>query len=130
LADNVGEIYFDLPLVKKMRQLVDVKYVVKPSPVQNDATAEDVKEAGLEGEFGAVITTGMASPGVILDLASNQFRQEFKAADLVFAKGMGNYESLSELPEEGKVFYCLMAKCRPVANSLGISLNSYVAMLR
>jgi len=43
---------------------------------------------------------------------------------------MGNYESLSELPEEGKVFYCLMAKCRPVANSLGISLNSYVAMLR
>jgi uncharacterized protein with ATP-grasp and redox domains len=130
LADNVGEIYFDLPLVKKMRQLVDVKYVVKPSPVQNDATAEDVKEAGLEGEFGAVMTTGVASPGVILDLASNQFRQEFKVADLVFAKGMGNYESLSELPEEGKVFYCLMAKCRPVANSLGISLNSYVAMLR
>lgn len=130
LADNVGEIYFDLPLVKKMRQLVDVKYVVKPSPVQNDATVEDVKEAGLEGEFGVVMTTGVASPGVILDLASNQFRQEFKAADLVFAKGMGNYESLSELPEEGKVFYCLMAKCRPVANSLGISLNSYVAMLR
>jgi len=130
LADNVGEIYFDLPLVKKMRQLVDVKYVVKPSPVQNDATAEDVNEAGLEGEFGAVMTTGVASPGVILNLASNQFRQEFKAADLVFAKGMGNYESLSELPEEGKVFYCLMAKCRPVANSLGISLNSYVAMLR
>jgi len=130
LADNVGEIYFDLPLVKKMRQLVDVKYVVKPSPVQNDATAEDVKEAGLEGEFGVVMTTGVASPGVILDLASNQFRQEFKAADLVFAKGMGNYESLSELPKEGKVFYCLMAKCRPVANSLGIPLNSYVAMLR
>jgi hypothetical protein len=130
LADNVGEIYFDLPLVKKMRQLVDVKYVVKPSSVQNDATVEDVKEAGLEGEFGTVMTTGMASPGVILDLASNQFRQEFKAADLVFAKGMGHYESLSELPEEGKVFYCLMAKCRPVANSLGIPLNSYVAMLR
>jgi len=130
LADNVGEIYFDLPLVKKMRQLVDVKYVVKPSPVQNDATVEDVKEAGLEGEFGAVMTTGIASPGVILDLASDQFRQEFKTADLVFAKGMGHYESLSELPEEGKVFYCLMAKCRPVANSLGIPLNSYVAMLR
>jgi len=130
LADNIGEIYFDLPLVKKMRQLVDVKYVVKPSPVQNDATVEDVKEAGLEGEFGTVMTTGMASPGVILDLASNQFRQEFKTADLVFAKGMGHYEALSELPEEGKVFYCLMAKCRPVANSLGIPLNSYVAMLR
>lgn len=130
LADNVGEIYFDLPLVKRMRQLVDVKYVVKPSPVQNDATVEDVKEAGLEGEFGVVITTGVASPGVILDWASEQFRREFEAADLVFAKGMGHYESLSELPGQGRVFYCLMAKCRPVANSLGIPLNSYVAMLR
>jgi len=130
LADNIGEIYFDLPLVKKMRQLVDVKYVVKPSPVQNDATVEDVKQAGLEGEFGTVMTTGTVSPGVILDLASNQFKQEFKAADLVFAKGMGHYEALSELPEDGKVFYCLMAKCRPVANSLGMPLNSYVAMLR
>ncbi|MBA7507720.1 hypothetical protein ES706_06440 [subsurface metagenome] len=130
LADNVGEIYFDLPLVKKMRQLVDVKYVVKPSPVQNDATVEDVKETGLEGDFGAVITTGMASPGVILDLASNQFRQEFKTADLIFAKGMGHYESLSELPKEGKMFYCLMAKCTPVASSLRVPLNSYVAMLR
>ena len=130
LADNVGEIYFDLPLVKRMRQLVDVKYVVKPLPVQNDATVEDVKEAGLEGEFGVVITTGVASPGVILDWASEQFREEFEAADLVFAKGMGHYESLSELPGQGKVFYCLMAKCRPVANSLGVLLNSYVAMLR
>ncbi len=130
LADNVGEIYFDLPLVKRMRQLVDVKYVVKPLPVQNDATAEDVKEAGLGGEFGVVITTGVASPGVILEWASEQFREEFEAADLVFAKGMGHYESLSELPGQGKVFYCLMAKCRPVANSLGIPLNSYVAMLR
>lgn len=130
LADNVGEIYFDLPLVRKMRQLVDVRYVVKPSPVQNDATVEDIKQAGLEGEFGMVITTGIASPGVILDWASDQFKQEFKEADLVFAKGMGHYESLSELPGQGKVFYCLMAKCRPVANSLGIPLNSYVAMLR
>lgn len=130
LADNVGEIYFDLPLVKRMRQLVDVKYVVKPLPVQNDATVENVKEAGLEGEFGVVITTGVASPGVILDWASEQFREEFEAADLVFAKGMGHYESLSELPGQGRVFYCLMAKCGPVANSLGIPLNSYVAMLR
>jgi hypothetical protein len=130
LADNVGEIYFDLPLVRKMRQLVDVRYVVKPSPVQNDATVEDIKQAGLEGEFVVVITTGIASPGVILDWASDQFKQEFKEADLVFAKGMGHYESLSELPGQGKVFYCLMAKCRPVANSLGIPLNSYVAMLR
>ena len=130
LADNAGEIYFDLLLVKKMRQFADVIYVVKPSPVQNDATLEDISNAGLESDFGRVITTGVASPGVIFALASTQFKQEFASADLIFAKGMGHYEALSELPSEGKFFYCLMAKCKPVADSLGVPLNSYVAMLR
>jgi len=130
LADNAGEIYFDLPLVKYMRRFADVIYVVKPSPVQDDATLEDVKEAGLETEFGRLMTTGIASPGVILALASDEFKREFESADLIFAKGMGHYESLSELPNEGKFFYCLMAKCEPVARSLGVPVNSYVAVLQ
>ena len=130
LADNAGELYFDLPLVKYMRRFVDVIYVVKPSPVQDDLTLEDVKRSGLQGEFGKVMSTGIASPGVVFSLASLQFRQEFESADLIFAKGMGHYEALSEFPPEGKFFYCLMAKCQPVADSLGVPINSYVAMLQ
>jgi len=130
LADNAGEIYFDLPLVKWMKQFASVIYVVKPSPVQDDATLEDVRKAGLEGEFGIVITTGVASPGIVFNLASTQFKQEFESADLIFAKGMGHYEALSELPGEGRFFHCLMAKCKPVADSLGVPMNSYVAMLQ
>jgi uncharacterized protein with ATP-grasp and redox domains len=130
LADNAGELYFDLPLVKWMRQFAQVIYAVKPSPVQNDLTMEDVRKSGLEGEFGKVITTGIASPGVVFSSASAQFKREFKSADLIFAKGMGHYEALSELTPEGKCFYCLMAKCKPVADSLGVPVNSYVAMLQ
>jgi len=129
LADNAGEIYFDLPLLKWMRQFTDVIYVVKPSPIQDDATLEDIKKAGLENEFGRIMNTGIASPGIIFSLASDEFKREFESADLIFAKGMGHYESLSELPRQGKFFYCLMAKCKPVADSLGVPLNSYVAML-
>ena len=33
LADNAGEIFFDLPLVKWLRQFVSLTYVVKESPV-------------------------------------------------------------------------------------------------
>jgi len=130
LADNAGELYFDLPLVKWMRRFVNVIYVVKPSPVQDDLTLEDVRRSGLEGEFGKVISTGIASPGIVFSLASAQFKQEFESADLVFAKGMGHYEALSELPPEGRFFYCLKAKCKPVASSLGVPINSYVAMLQ
>jgi uncharacterized protein with ATP-grasp and redox domains len=130
LADNAGELYFDLPLVKWMNQFAQVIYIVKPSPVQNDLTVEDVRKSGLESEFGKVISTGIASPGIVFPLASAQFKREFESADLIFAKGMGHYEALSELPSEGRFFYCLMAKCQPVADSLGVPINSYVAMLQ
>ncbi|MCK4723851.1 MAG: DUF89 family protein, partial [Dehalococcoidia bacterium] len=130
LADNAGEVFFDLPLVKWMRQFAHVVYVVKASPVQDDVTPEDVKRAGLEAELGEIITTGTATPGIDFSVASAQFKNEFDTADLIFAKGMGYYESLSELPAEGRVFYCLKAKCQPVADSIGVPLHSYVAMLR
>jgi uncharacterized protein with ATP-grasp and redox domains len=130
LADNAGELYFDLPLVKWLKQFAQVIYVVKPSPVQNDLTLEDVRKSGLESEFGKVISTGIASPGIVFPLASAQFKREFESADLIFAKGMGYYEALSELPPEGKFFYCLMAKCKPVADGLGVPINSFVAMLQ
>jgi len=130
LADNAGELYFDLPLVKMMKRFAQVTYVVKPSPVQNDLTMEDVRRSGLEAEFEGIMSTGVASPGIVLSLASAQFKREFRSADLVFAKGMGHYEALSELPSQGRFFYCLRAKCQPVADSLGVPINSYVAMLQ
>jgi uncharacterized protein with ATP-grasp and redox domains len=128
LADNAGEVFFDLPLLKFMRQFARVIYVVKEAPVQNDITLEDVERAGVE--VGEVMTTGTATPGIDFAVASEEFKREFAAADLVFAKGMGYWETLSELPAEGKVFYCLKAKCKPVAASLGVPLDSYVAVLR
>ena len=130
LADNAGELYFDLPLVNCMKRFAHVTYVVKPSPVQNDLTLADIRRSGLEAEFGTVTSTGVASPGIVFSLASAQFKREFESADLVFAKGMGHYEALSELSPEGRFFYCLKAKCRPVADSLGVPINSYVAMLQ
>jgi uncharacterized protein with ATP-grasp and redox domains len=130
LADNAGEVFFDLPLLSYLRRFAYVPYVVKESPVQNDITPDDIKKAGIVDEVGEMMTTGTATPGIDFTMASEEFKQEFATADLVFAKGMGYYETLSELPAEGKVFYCLKAKCSPVASSLGVPLNSYVAMLR
>jgi uncharacterized protein with ATP-grasp and redox domains len=130
LADNAGEVFFDLPLIRWMRRRASVAYVVKSAPVQDDITIEDISRAGLKEELGEILTTGMATPGIDFFQASAEFKREFDAADLIFAKGMGYYESLSELPAEGKVFYCLRAKCQPVADALGVALNSYVALLR
>jgi uncharacterized protein with ATP-grasp and redox domains len=130
LADNAGEMFFDLPLVRWMRRRASVAYVVKSAPVQDDITVEDIKRAGLEDALGEILTTGTATPGIDFSQASAEFKNEFYQADLILAKGMGYYESLSELPAEGKVSYCLRAKCQPVADALKAPLNSYVAVLR
>jgi len=130
LADNAGEVFFDIPLVKRLKDFAPVTYVVKESPVQNDITRADLEKFGLVRELPFVITTGTDTPGVDMDMASEEFKAEFEAADLVLAKGMGYWETLSELPPQGKVFYLLKAKCKPVADSLGVTLNSSVALLR
>lgn len=130
LADNAGEVFFDLPLVERLEDFAPVTYVVKDSPVQNDVTLDDLERFGLAEELSRVITTGTDTPGVDMAMASEEFKEEFEAADLVLAKGMGYWETLSELPPQGKVFYLLKTKCEPVADSLGVTLNSYVALLR
>ena len=130
LADNAGEVFFDLPLVERLEDFAPVTYVVKDSPVQNDMTLDDLERFGLAEELSRVITTGTDTPGVDMAMASEEFKAEFEAAGLVLAKGMGYWETLSELPPRGKVFYLLKAKCEPVADSLGVALNSYVALLR
>ncbi len=130
LADNAGEVFFDLPLVNWMQRCARVTYVVKGSPVQNDLTLDDLRKCGLEGEFGAVMTTGCATPGVIFSLASDEFKREYASAGLILAKGMAYYEALTELPGDGRVFHCLKAKCKPVADSLGVPLDCYVAVMR
>ena len=129
LADNTGEVFFDLPLIRWMERSVEVTYVVKEAPAADDITFEDLRRCGLEGELERVITTGTATPGVILSQASEEFKRELESADLVLAKGMGYYEALSELPSDGRMLFCFMAKCKPVADSLGVPLHSYVAMM-
>jgi uncharacterized protein with ATP-grasp and redox domains len=130
LADNAGEVFFDLPLVESLEDFAPVTYVVKDSPVQNDVTLDDLERFGLTQKLSRVITTGTDTPGVDMAMASQEFKTEFEAADIVLAKGMGYWETLSELPPQGKVFYLLKAKCKPVADSLGVPLNSYIALLR
>lgn len=130
LADNAGEVFFDLPLVRRLGGLGSVTYVVKESPVQNDISLTDLEYFGLMARLPRVITTGTDTPGVDMELASAEFRAEYEGADLVLAKGMGYWETLSELPAEGKVLHLLKAKCVPVAASLGVSLGSYVGVMR
>ncbi len=131
LADNAGECYFDLPLCQQLSTYGFLNYVVKENPVQNDLTLEDLRESNILEHFPSVISSGTDTPGLDIRLASTEFLQLFQQADLIIAKGMGHYETLTEFALPAPTFLLMKAKCKTVAHSLGVDLDSHtVVMLR
>ncbi|MBA2850344.1 hypothetical protein HNP86_000475 [Methanococcus maripaludis] len=133
-CDNAGEIVFDLPLIKELKNYVEVVVSVKGSPILNDATFEDVKTAGID-KVTKVITSGTDAIGVRFEESSEEFINELNSSDFVIAKGMGNYESLTEYEEKHgqnsekiPVYYILKAKCEPVAEHVGVSEGDNVLL--
>jgi len=144
LTDNAGEVFFDAFVTKELMEMgKEVVVSPKSAPILNDATIEDVKEAitsvgipnsGL-GDGIEVVPSG-ACIGVSLEEAGVEFREMFSDEKyLVIAKGMGNYEAISEFEAEpelrlrGRVLYVFRAKCEPVASSIGVKRGELVAKL-
>jgi len=122
LADNAGEIVFDRLLIERM-PLEKVTVSVRGAPVINDATMDDAEAVGLT-QLVEVIDNGSDAPGTILDDCGEQFRRRFDEADMVIAKGQGNYETLSDSVKD--IFFILKAKCPVIARDLGCEVGSLV----
>ena len=122
LADNAGEIVFDRLLIEQL-PYEKVTVVVKGKPVINDATMKDAEVAGLT-RIVEVIDNGSDAPGTILESCSQYFRDRFARADLVIAKGQGNYETLSEVNKN--IFFILKAKCSVIARDLECEVGEMI----
>ncbi|MCD6176003.1 MAG: DUF89 family protein [Planctomycetes bacterium] len=122
LADNAGEIVFDRLLIEQLpREKITV--AVRGNPVINDATMDDAKFIGLT-DIVEVIDNGSDAPGTILETCSQSFRDRFEDADLVIAKGQGNYETLSDLDKN--IFFVLKAKCPVIAEHIGCEIGDMI----
>lgn len=128
LADNLGEIVLDQVLLEQIKEAgLKLFVAAKPSPVQDDATLDDVRALGIEKV--AELLPTEASVGVDPGKAPKELREKLKSADFILSKGMGNYETLSEYEGilKGRLVYLLRAKCQPVASSLGVKKGALVA---
>ncbi len=123
LGDNAGEIVFERLLLQEMPH-EKVTFAVRGGPVINDATLEDAAAAGIT-DLVKVIDNGCDAPGTILELCSAGFRQVFDEADLIIAKGQGNYETLSQLAGKN-IFFLLKIKCPVVADNTGCNVGDIV----
>lgn len=122
LADNSGEIAFDRIFIEEL-PFEHVTVAVRGNPIINDATREDAEAVGLT-DLVRVIDNGSDAPGTILETCSRKFVQAFESADLIIAKGQGNYETLNDV--ERPIFFLLKAKCPVIAEDLGCELGSIV----
>ncbi|MCD4738651.1 MAG: ARMT1-like domain-containing protein [Anaerolineae bacterium] len=122
LADNAGETVFDRLLIETLE--LPVTYVVKGSPVLNDATLEDARAAGLD-QVATLLTNGADIPGTILAKTSAEFQERYAEAELIIAKGQGNYETLSGSCNP-KLFYLLQVKCPVIARDLGVQVGAMI----
>lgn len=129
LADNTGEIVFDKLLIEKLIELgLNVTVVLKENPIINDACIEDAKSAGLDS-IATLTTLGTDSVGIIYEEASEEFKNLFDNSDFIIAKGLGNYEGLTEIDLEGKdVFSLLCVKCSAISKDIGVEERENVLL--
>lgn len=126
LADNAGEVFFDMPFMKLLtRKGHRVYYAVKGAPVQNDLSWQDLEYIRVDWGEVLVVSTGCGTVGLELEHTSGYFQELYNRAAVIIAKGMGHYETLGNTADE-RIFLMFQAKCLPVATSVGVPLNSFV----
>jgi len=122
LGDNAGEIGLDTILSSLLQeQGVKVTYAVRGCNILNDATMVDAQKVGMT-DICEVVTSGVDTPGTVLDRCSVDFRARLTEAPVVLSKGQGNFESLwGVMPE---VFYAFKVKCPVVARITGHAVKT------
>jgi len=111
LTDNAGEIVYDKLLLEQIAQRwpqVERVVAVRGGIALNDATREDAYQVGLD-QVAQVTDTGVAISGTQLSACSEAFQDLFRRADVILAKGQGNFETLWGCG--ANVYYLFLCKC-------------------
>ncbi len=116
IADNAGEIVFDRVLLEQMSG-AHITLALKSAPFINDAMVADAEQVGL-GSLAHLIGI---PPGAV---GAPEFDRAWAQADIIIAKGQGNYEVFSEA--DGPLFFLLLAKCPVIAADLGVRQGDMV----
>jgi uncharacterized protein with ATP-grasp and redox domains len=100
-------------------------YIVRDIPVINDATYEDAVQAGID-KVATIISSGTSAPDTIFKTCNAEFIKTYKNSKFIISKGQGNYEALSN--EKRPIFFLLKAKCRVIANDIGVNEGDIVLL--
>jgi len=129
IGDNVGEHVFDKLLLETISQNypnLKLYYAVRGEPIINDVTLVEAKEIGIH-KVCNLIDSGVNTPSLAYEHASEEFMNLYNHMDLIIAKGMGNYECLEGVKDK-RIFHLFKVKCDVVAKDVGAELGSLIFM--
>lgn len=133
LTDNCGEILFDRLVVESLKAAGShVTCIVRGAPILNDATLEDALRFGFDriaDDLFVNTMNGIAEFGLNPRFIPPAVSDALDSATLLIAKGMANYESLTEWRDLPPVGYLMSVKCSPIARSVGVPVGSRIALL-
>jgi len=124
LADNAGEIVFDRLLIERIKP-AKVTVVVREAPILNDVTIKEAQMAGLH-KIATIISSGVDAPGILLDEASPELKTAWERANVIIAKGQGNFETLWGINRP--IYFLFKVKCAVVAKHVGWPIGTFMAI--
>ena len=126
IGDNAGEHVFDKLLIEEIKKVYDIAiyYFVRGRPIINDVTMKEAKAIGMD-DVCEVVDSGVDTPGFLLDRANEKARELYESADLVLAKGMGNFECM-ESYKDRRVYFLFKVKCSVVAQRVGKKIGDLI----
>lgn len=129
IGDNITDFIFDMALVEFLRRAgKTVFYAVREHPVQNDLSMADVKRFNLDGMYDSIISTGTDEVGMRRECIKGTIKSIWEGDGVVIAKGMGNYETISEYHGERTVIHVMKIKCPAVSRVSGHEEGTYAAL--
>ena len=134
VADNAGEVYFDLVLLELMkRKQVSIIFAVKGAPISNDATMEDINDPIFKKVTTNIITTGSGALGVSVTESSQEFLKYIQTVDFIVAKGQSNFETLYyhyNILTNKPIFFIFRTKCSCISHFLGETIGRNIILLK
>jgi hypothetical protein len=119
IGDNYEEALFDKFLIQELLP-VKIVFAVRSKPILNDITLDDALNLGID-KLCEVIESGSTIAGTDLSECTRKFLEIYHKADIVIAKGQGNYETL--INETRRIYFLFKVKCEVISRRCGFPIG-------
>ena len=120
IMDNCGEIVLDKIVIQELKKRypkLHITAMVRGEEAINDATVEDARLVGVMEEV-PVLTNNSPIQGVIYHKLTEEGKHAQDRADIILAKGQGNFESLYGCGRN--IYYLFLCKCEMFSKRFGV----------